>query len=224
MSLAAGVISIGVLLSPPPPEAVRRAVDAVYADPSIQRVLPGAVPVEVDPDYDRSPRRARRGSGESVLGVDGGRFATVLLWGVGLVVAGVVVALIAQAVADRRRRAAGRGTSGAAGTPIAEGPVPPPIGDAERLAAEGRYAEAVHALLLRVVRDLTVDGSPVPPTFTSRETHARAAMSPPRRAAFGALVDAVERSLFGGRAVDAAAFEAARAAAARAAAPDAGPA
>lgn len=227
MLLAAGVISIGVLLSPPPPEAVRRAVDAVYADPSIQRTLPGAVPL--DDGAGRASRRTsvprpRPDRSSMTVSPTGGRgFATFLLWTVGLVGLGVVVAVIAQAILQRRG-AGGPATAGPAAPDRAGGerPVPAPIGDADRLAAEGRFAEAVHALLLHVVRGLTVDGRPVPPTFTSRETLARAALPPPRRAAFGALVEAVEHSLFGGRPVDATAFAAARDAARRAAAPGPG--
>ena len=227
MLLAAGVISIGVLLSPPPPEAVRRAVDAVYADPSIQRTLPGAVPLESGKGREgrrpSAPDRRRDPSPAGGSSTGGRGFATFLLWTVGLIGAGVLVAVIAQAIRERRG-ARGPATAGPAAAARAGGerPGPAPIDDADRLAAEGRYAEAVHALLLHVVRGLTVDGRPDPPPFTSRAPLARAALAPPRRAAFGALVEAVEHSLFGGRPVDATAFAAARDAAHRAAAPGPG--
>lgn len=198
MLLAAGVITIGVWLSPPPPEAVRRAIDAVYADARIQRTLPGAPLPEAEASPEngppRTPRRApSRPSGGAASGV-----STVLLWALVFVVAAVVVAAIVQGVATRRRE------GGVAAVPavrsradgLAEAAPP---GDAEALAAAGRFDEAVHALLLRAVQGLRVDGRPVPPTWTSRETWAGATLAAPDQGAFGVLVDAVERSLFGGR-------------------------
>lgn len=84
-----------------------------------------------------------------------------------------------------------------------------PRSEAEALAAEGRYDEAVHVLLLKTIEAL-VEAQPgaVPEAWTSREIQREAAMATEARAPFGALVDMVEQSLFGGRPVDAAAWDA----------------
>lgn len=83
-------------------------------------------------------------------------------------------------------------------TPAAE-PARQWLNEADRLAATGRYSEAVHHLLLRSVEDI---GQRRPrllrPALTSRElARAEAIPSAPRRL-FADLAAVVERSLFGG--------------------------
>lgn len=91
-------------------------------------------------------------------------------------------------------------------------PVPDPEGDgtllrrgkmtgdeADRLAAEGRWADALHALLLQAIRSLSERSpTPLPPSFTSRELLALAPLSGEARQAFAAMVRAVEGAWFGG--------------------------
>lgn len=75
---------------------------------------------------------------------------------------------------------------------------------ADALAGQGRYAEAVHHLLLRSVEDMARRRPQiVRPALTSRDL-ARADGIPaaPRRL-FAEIAQAVERSLFGGRPIDA---------------------
>ena len=79
--------------------------------------------------------------------------------------------------------------------------------DADRLAAEGRFDEAVHLLLFRTVDD--IDGrrpNLVKPALTSRDIAGLAALPGAARDAFRVIVQVVERSFFGGRPVDAGAF------------------
>lgn len=78
------------------------------------------------------------------------------------------------------------------------------LADADALAAEGRYAEAAHLLLLRGVQDIR-DQRPglLRPAFTSRDIAGLQELSAPARSAFGAIASVVERSFFGGRDVDA---------------------
>ena len=85
------------------------------------------------------------------------------------------------------------------------------LAEADRLAALGLYAEAAHALLLRGVADVEA-GRPgaVRPSFTSRDIAALPDLPPQPRAAFKAIAVVVERALFGGREVDAAAWGACR--------------
>ena len=70
----------------------------------------------------------------------------------------------------------------------------------EILVREGRYAEAVHVLLLRAL-DLVLRREPqsLAPALTSREILSRVHLPQPARHALGDLVAAVEASHFGGR-------------------------
>ncbi|MDP2258851.1 MAG: hypothetical protein Q8J89_03950 [Caulobacter sp.] len=74
------------------------------------------------------------------------------------------------------------------------------LADADTLAADGRFAEAAHLLLLRGVQDIR-DHRPglVRPALTSRDIAGLEALPTQARAAFGAIARIVERSFFGGR-------------------------
>ncbi|MEH3048081.1 DUF4129 domain-containing protein [Sphingomonas adhaesiva] len=84
---------------------------------------------------------------------------------------------------------------------------------ADALASEGRFAEAIHHILLRSVDDIARRRPRlVRPALTSRDlARAEAIPAAPRRL-FADLAAVVERSLFGGRAVDAGEWERCRAA------------
>ena len=78
-----------------------------------------------------------------------------------------------------------------------------PLTEAERLAAEGRFADAIHVLLLETLAALRGHtGGGVPESLTSREVLREVSMPDAAREAMGGLVAAVERSLFGNRPVD----------------------
>lgn len=85
--------------------------------------------------------------------------------------------------------------------------------EADALAAQGRYAEAVHHLLFRSIEDI---GRRRPrlvrPALTSRELAAAEVLPPPARSLFAGIAGLVERSLFGGRPVGADDWTSARAA------------
>jgi hypothetical protein len=85
--------------------------------------------------------------------------------------------------------------------------------EADALAAEGRFAEAVHHLLFRSVEDI---GRRRPrlvrPALTSRELAAAEVLPPAAQSLFSRIAGLVERSLFGGRPVEAGDWTAARAA------------
>jgi hypothetical protein len=75
--------------------------------------------------------------------------------------------------------------------------------EADALAREGRFAEAIHHLLFRSVEDIA-NRRPalVRPALTSRELAAAQAIPARARELFAAIARLVERSLFGGRAVN----------------------
>lgn len=85
--------------------------------------------------------------------------------------------------------------------------------DADRLAAEGRFEAAAHLLLLRTIDDIRGRRPDlVRPALTSRDIAALSALPEAARPAFAAIAQVVERSLFGGRSVDAGAWGRCRAA------------
>ena len=83
--------------------------------------------------------------------------------------------------------------------------------EADRLAAAGDYAGAAHLLLYRSIQD--IEGRRprlVRPALTTRDIAGHADVPPPARHAFAGIAEVVEKSFFGGRAVDADAFAACR--------------
>lgn len=204
MTSIAGVVALGVLLSPPPPEAVRAAVDAVYADAGIQRELPGAREAGREVGAPRripatTPSRGPSAGARTAAGAA----SSVFLWGLVVVAVGAVVAVLARAaLAARATRRVGPGPAvGKGGPPVpASSPVPAP-GDVDALVAAGRFDAAVHALLLQALDALGAGSAALPSAWTSREALARAGLGGEGRAGLAALVEGVERSRFGGRAL-----------------------
>ncbi|MBE1528437.1 hypothetical protein GGC65_002893 [Sphingopyxis sp. OAS728] len=85
------------------------------------------------------------------------------------------------------------------------------LAEADALAAEGRYAEAVHLLLYRSVED--IEGRRpglVKPAMTSRDLAEAEGLPAVARDAFSRIARAVEISLFGGRSIDAGAWQTCR--------------
>lgn len=83
--------------------------------------------------------------------------------------------------------------------------------DADRLAEEGRYDEAVHLILYRSIDD--IEGRRprlVRPALTTRDIAALEGVPGAARQAFGLIARVVEASFFGGRDVDRDAFAACR--------------
>jgi hypothetical protein len=107
----------------------------------------------------------------------------------------VLVVLLATWLARRL----GRGVADVAvdGAPAAGAPVQIPIASARALAAEGRYGEAIHALLLETLEALS-RAARLAPSLTSREILARVRLPVRARDALAGLVVAVEVSRFGG--------------------------
>lgn len=144
-------------------------------------------------------------------------YARVVFWIV-IVAAGCLLAwLVADRIRHgrwwrRRRRVAVEAGEEPEWTPDAA-PARAWLREADALAAQGRYAEAIHHLLLRSVEDIARRRPRlVRPALTSRDI-ARADGIPGRaRTIFGDLAGVVERSLFGARPVAADDWTRARAA------------
>lgn len=83
--------------------------------------------------------------------------------------------------------------------------------EADALASKGRFAEAIHHLLLRSVEDIARRRPRlVRPALTSRELAASDAIPSAARDLFASIASLVERSLFGGRDVGKADWDSAR--------------
>lgn len=176
MPLAPGVLA-ALLAAAEPADRLRERAAAILAGDGYQTALPPPIP-----SHDLA---LPLGPLELLL--------RVLLW----TAFGVVVVLAATWLV-RRLAPSARDDA-----PLAEAPpaAPPhvPIAPAEALAAEGRYGEAIHALLLETLAALS-RAARLAPSLTSREIVARVRMPAAARDALSALVDAVEVSWFGGAA------------------------
>ena len=85
------------------------------------------------------------------------------------------------------------------------------LDDADSLAAQGRFGEAIHLLLFRSIDDLSGRRpGVVRPALTSRDIADLEVLPSQPRAAFTRLAQAVERAFFGGQPVGAEVFDAAR--------------
>jgi uncharacterized protein DUF4129 len=193
------------------PDTVRHRVRAALADGRFQRELPAPPRAAARGDGQPAPfHPAPRGPGRvaapaaPVVAVGGAAATRVgfVFWVLLAAAIGLAVIWTVQAFSRPRRRS--RASAGGAAREPAAPPAArePPPSDAARLAAEGRYAEAVHALLLAAIRHLAERSRlAVPPSRTSRELMRTLPLKGDSRQAFAELVAAVERSLFGGAAV-----------------------
>jgi hypothetical protein len=83
--------------------------------------------------------------------------------------------------------------------------------DADRLAAQGRFAEAVHLLLFRSIEDIDARWpNTVRPALTSRDIASHPRLSDAGRGAFSGIAQVVERSFFGGADVGSGDFQTCR--------------
>ncbi|HEY1606542.1 MAG TPA: DUF4129 domain-containing protein [Allosphingosinicella sp.] len=137
-------------------------------------------------------------------------YARILLWTVLAAAALFLLAIVYQRVRHgiwrlpRRRGAIAAEAAAEEETQWAPDAAPARswLEEADRLAAQGLYAEAIHHLLFRSVEDIARRRPRlVRPALTSRELAAAEAIPAGARDIFAAIARLVERSLFGGRAV-----------------------
>lgn len=131
-----------------------------------------------------------------------GPLVTVTFWAILILGAVAILTLVARGVLGARwpwrRRPRAKSSTPAEWRPQAQA-ARALLADADRLAAEGRFDEAVHLLLFRSIDDIE-DKRPrlVRPAQTARDIAALGALPAAARGAFAEIVAAVERSLFGG--------------------------
>jgi hypothetical protein len=146
-------------------------------------------------------------------------WAKIFLWSVIAIAAALLVVALWRRLREgawrwpfRRRRAPDSApvAEEEAWTPD-EAPARSWLEEADALAARGRYAEAVHHLLLRSVDDIARRRPRlVRPALTSRELSAASVIPAAARELFAGIAALVEHSLFGGRPVGAEDWSAAR--------------
>lgn len=185
------------------PTAAERndAVETIKLDKDLQRSLP-STPARKQPTPEEAQARRERRRSRSQSSTREERelksdIAGTILW-ILLGIVGIAVAVVIGRELMQRP---------AVGKPVANDPaLPPPdplrieagtLDDAERLARDGRFAEAIHVLLLRTFDDIGRQAA-LPKAFTSREILARVRTADDARQALGHLVTSVELCIFGG--------------------------
>ncbi|HEX6903520.1 MAG TPA: DUF4129 domain-containing protein [Thermoanaerobaculia bacterium] len=208
-----GAAPAGAAPAPAGPGDVQARAKQILSDPRYQPALPdhGKIRNPEDPGDD-GPTFSSSGSGAPPVAVPvigaGAALGKVLFIVLAVVVVLLIVMWIGRSVAARlgRRDEAASGETAPASTAPVERELQ--LDDAARLAAEGRYAEAVHALLLAAIRHFAERSrTPVQPSRTSRELVRLLPLGPDAREAFSDLVRMVELSLFGGASVSAEDYE-----------------
>lgn len=212
----------------PAADRLAAAHAALKADPTIQFTLQRAPPPPKPPEwlmqFGKWLGKVFEPVGRGLLWIahrlPHWPYAKILLWGVLALVAIALVWAVYSRVRHGewrwprfvRRRPAVSQSIDAAWEPDAA-PVHEWLREADLLAAEGRYAEAAHHLLRRSIDDIARRRPQlVRPALTSRELSASPAIPGSARDLFAGIARLVERSLFGGRMVDAADWTQARAA------------
>ncbi len=223
VALAAEVAPVAEAAPAAAPRAATRAEQAAreVLDRRYQRDLP-LVPFErggADRAKDGrrpklAPGRAKRAQDRQRDQRDQEQLASPIATAMRMIVYGVLaVALVMVLMWLARDLKRGSDTDSLDGEPVPEPTIDQdvlqrPIGDADELARAGRYAEAIHTLLLRTLMELVrATRTRVPASLTSREILARVPLVPAARTALNALVVAVEVTYFGDDASGAADYE-----------------
>jgi hypothetical protein len=137
---------------------------------------------------------------------------TAIAWVLGMLVAGLMLFALWRLLSPIRLLA---GTEAGDGDDLVldQAQARQLLADADRLAAEGRFDEATHLLLMRSVSQITqVRPDLIDPSSTAREIAALPALPSKARQAFSEIAERVERSLFALRRLSADDWHAARAA------------
>ena len=147
----------------------------------------------------------------------GTAFQAMFYIGVAAIAAGVLY-FILRHIPDIRLRGKGRADRGATAEDHTISNVRPDeqkarawLEEADALAKQGRFSEAVHLLLFRSIEDIqTQRKAPIPQALTTREIERLDGLPARPRKALRPIISLVERSFFGGHPVNAENWTAAR--------------
>jgi hypothetical protein len=179
------------------PAGFDRAHAAMMADKTLQHSLPAVPPPKPPPDWLKPLLEA--------LGAAGTPISIVVWTAIGIGVAVVIFFIVRELYGVQLgwKRDKGPRKTGATDWRPDREKARILLLDADALAAEGRYDEAVHMLLLRGVADITARRPRlIGPALTSRDIAALPDLPEAARPAFALIAEIVERSFFGGRPVD----------------------
>lgn len=200
---------------------------ALRADPSIQFAMGPPDPIQPPPqwliDFLRWLGRMLKPLGDFFRWISGmmpdAPYARIFLWSVIAIAAAAAIWLVVERFRHgewrvprlrRARRVAIEDAEEEDWAPDAA-PAREWLAEADALAARGLFAEAVHHLLFRSIEDISRRRPQLNrPALTSRELAAASAIPPLARTLFADIARMVERSLFGGRAVEERDWRAAR--------------
>lgn len=144
-------------------------------------------------------------------------YARILLWSMLVLLAAAAIWIVVDRVRSGEWRWSPRRLAGAVSQEDDEAwsadaaPTRAWLSEADRLAAEGRYADAVHYLLFHSIEDIARRRPQLRrPSLTSRELASATLLPAAVRPLFARIAALVERNLFGGRPVEATDWQAAR--------------
>lgn len=181
------------------PETVRQAIESIYSSGSYQTELPQEQPMPVWEPL-RIPDIVKE-----ILRI---LFWTLLIVG-GLLLLFYLVTALPSLQERLKRRAAEQDPSsvGPMATDADRERLDFALGEADRLARQGAFGEALHLLLLYCLNEMRRRfGLGLPPSLTSREILGLSVLPEIRRTGLSVIVSAVEVSHFGGRPVDEATY------------------
>lgn len=136
---------------------------------------------------------------------------TVIAWGLGALVVALLLYALARLIGPLKLPTRSEGDEPELAVDQTQARLL--LDEADRLAAEGRYDEATHMLLMRSVRQIA-DLRPdlIEPSSTAREISVLGPLPAKARHAFATIAERVERSLFALQSLSAEDWQAARAA------------
>jgi len=196
---------------------LQRAMDAFEADPALQRERPEWEP-EVqafEPRQDRSGPNPIAQAIASFFRAIGPVLGYLLLIAIALAILAGLYMVFGESITLRGRQKEKKAEADISIVPDLrpeEARAHALLEDADRLAAEGRFAEAVHLLLFRSIDDIQEKRSGIiGRSLTAREIGALGILPDAVRGALSPIIRIVERSFFGGRDVDETGWQEARA-------------
>jgi len=193
-------------------EAVRAALDRVLSDSDIQQELPGATAERTAPSSpdgvgnpdapDLAPIEAPPPSGSDWTGV-----LQVLFWLTVIAAALIMLSILAETLTNRRRKGPPEDADDDT-VPVSVSRTPPParrttsLEEADRLAEQGRFAEAIQVLLITAIARIAErTRASIASSLTGREILLFEPVPDALRRHLGTIVSTEERSHFGARPV-----------------------
>ncbi len=182
-----------------PPGAGENGVDEAVIERSDRPRRPSADRSGRRRPVDRPQPRQRDSSPSSSMDLSG--VFEVLAWTVLAVVVVLLVVWLVNALAGYNKNVVAKKEKKDPAVPSTEttaAALVRPKSEAELLADEGKFGEAIHVLLLLTIAELARRKKDLHPALTSREIVVKVPVPGPARPHLSSLVDAVEHSLFGG--------------------------